>query len=405
MDARARARAVARAVRVRRRLRALRTEMPAPAAAPRRVLVGPANSAGQSTAWARALDEHAAGTSAQSYDFARPGHPYVGDLQVDHATYVDDATWAAAFGRLLRERYTHVVIESNLGVVGKAGRGGARRDADALRAAGLGVVLLAHGSDVRLPSRNVRLERWSPFEVMPPERVRTMEGRAGRSGKVLRRYDGPVLVSTPDLLDDLPDATWCPVVVRPDDWAATDPPLQREVPVVVHAPSRSVMKGSQHVDPVLEALAVEGLVEYRRVEGVAPGDMPALYRSADVVVDQMSVGIYGVAVCEALAAGRVVVSHVRDVVRTRVREATGRTLPVVEADPESLRVVLLDLLADRDAARATAAHGPAFARAVHDGRRSVEVLTAALDASRTTPSEVSGLLRSAGSDSHRGGTP
>ena len=65
-------------------------------------------------------------------------------------------------------------------------------------------------------------------------------------------------------------------------------------------------------------------------------------------------------------------------VRDRVRDATGLDVPVIEADPETLRDVVLHVARERDAARETAALGPAFVREVHDGRRSAEVLAAAL---------------------------
>src|SRR5690606_40455222 len=115
----------------------------------------------------------------------------------------------------------------------------------------------------------------------------------------------------------------------------------------------------------LESRAARGLIEYRRVEGVPAGDMPRVYGEADVVLDQLRIGNYGVAACEAMAAGRVVVSHVSEVVREHAREAAGADLPILEATADSLEQVLLDVLADRDRARALAAQGPAFVRTLH----------------------------------------
>src|SRR5690606_6178868 len=135
---------------------------------------------------------------------------------------------------------------------------------------------------------------------------------------------------------------------------------------------------SDVADEVAGALAAEGLIEYRRAEGLTPEGVRDLYREADVVLDQFRLGIYGVAACEAMAAGRVVVSMVDDVVRERVREHTGLELPVVEAPPDRLEAVLRDVVAHRDRYVAAARPGPDFVREVHDGRRSARVLSETL---------------------------
>jgi len=103
--------------------------------------------------------------------------------------------------------------------------------------------------------------------------------------------------------------------------------------------------------------------------------MPDVIGDADIVVDQLRIGLYGVAAAEALAAGRIVVSYVGDAVRHRVRSLTGREVPIVEADPDTLGDVVTSLIADRDAAAERAAAGPGFVAELHDGSRSALALT------------------------------
>ena len=134
------------------------------------------------------------------------------------------------------------------------------------------------------------------------------------------------------------------------------------------------MKGSDLIDPIMESLAQRGLITYRRVEGVDPADMPAVYRDADIVLDQFRVGSYGVAACEAMAAGRIVVGHIAHHVRDRVAADTGLELPIVGATPDTIEQVVLDLIAHPERGRAVAARGPAFVEMVHDGRWSAEAL-------------------------------
>src|SRR5690606_40172359 len=111
-------------------------------------------------------------------------------------------------------------------------------------------------------------------------------------------------VSTPDLLLDAPRAVWLPVVVDPQRWRSENPVLTRARPVVVHVPSNPWLKGSDVVDAELTRLAERGVVDYRRVSGIASAEMPAVLAEADIVVDQLRMGLYGVAACEAMAGGR-----------------------------------------------------------------------------------------------------
>ena len=140
----------------------------------------------------------------------------------------------------------------------------------------------------------------------------------------------------------------------------------------------------------MSVLEDEGLIEYRRVEGVPVDEMPGVYGTADIVVDQFGAADYGVAACEAMAAGRVVVSHIAQNVRDHVRRETSLDLPIVQADPETLRDVIVRLVEDRVEGRAAAAAGPAFVEAAHDGRLSAEVLSRWFDETNGSAVPLSG---------------
>ena len=185
----------------------------------------------------------------------------------------------------------------------------------------------------------------------------------------------PVFVSTPDLLQWVPEATWCPVVVNPARWrVAAATARSPGVPVVAHAPSHRWLKGTDLIEPMLRRLAEEGVIEYRQIIGVPHATMPAFYADADIVLDQFVLGIYGVAACEAMASGRLVMSHVDSATRAQVRERTGLELPVHEATVESLETELRRAAAEPGAFEALRTAGPAFVESVHDGHRSAAAL-------------------------------
>ena len=186
----------------------------------------------------------------------------------------------------------------------------------------------------------------------------------------MRQFDGPTFVSTPELLDDVPGASWLPVVVDTSVWTPQPPPLEAAVPRLLHVPSNSALKGTAKLEAALRPLVDRVLVDYRRLEGVAPADMPSVLAEADIVLDHFVIGNYGVLACQALAQGRLVISHVD----ARVRDRVPRPVPILEATPETVCEVVEGVLRDRAAARALAAEGPDFVRELHDGRYSAQVL-------------------------------
>jgi hypothetical protein len=337
-----------------------------------RLLAGPANFAGQAWTWGRAAEQHLPGVGAVVFQLIRENLRFPADYEVPRPVYAHPS-WQRRQQDFVTTHFTHVLIDAMRPVLGPRGREDCAAELPVLRQAGVRVALLAHGSDVRLPSRHAERERWSPFHEWDDYAGR-LERQAERLGAIINGFDGPTYVSTPDLLIDVPAAIWLPVVVEPDRWAA--PPLlpERDRLVVLHVPSNARFKGSHHVDAAMEPLVRSGLVDYRRLEGVAPADMPATVAQADVVLEQFVLGPYSVTACEAMAAGRTVVAYVSDQVRTHVEHATGRELPVVQADPSDLAEVVAGLAADRARLRERGEAGRAFVREVHDGRFSADVL-------------------------------
>ena len=201
--------------------------------------------------------------------------------------------------------------------------------------------------------------------------------------------DLPQLVSTPDLLSQVPGAEWCPVVVASSLIDPTGQERRQSAPAlatvaagrpprVVHVPSNPLIKGTDLADPVLRRLSERGLIDYVLAEGITAGAVLELYASADVVIDQFRLGIYGVAAVEAMALGRLVVSDVDQSVYDAVHSRTGLTLPVCQTPATDLEQRSEDICRDPEPYRRLAAAGPNFVTAVHSGERSTTALTKAL---------------------------
>lgn len=351
-------------------------DVPAPPAVPDtpiRLYIGPVNFAAQGYRFARAA-ERLPGVGAASMQFRRDidfGFP--SDNAVPVRVFRFSRRWQMRQFEAVAG-FTHVAIEAGRPLFGALFDADPVREVAALRARGVRVAFISHGSDLRIPSRHRLIDEWSPFNEAGWTRIPELEAKSQVYRELLASAQAPVFVTTPDMLLDWPGATWLPVVVDPAAWQAESPPLVRDRPVVVHAPTNAVIKGSDLIDPAMKRMHDAGLIDYRRIEGVPAAQMPALYTDADIVLEQFRIGTYSVAAIEAMAAGRVVVAHLHDQVREHVRSTHGREIPVVEATIDSLESVLLDVLARRDHYRGIAATGPAFVNGLHNGSATAEAL-------------------------------
>lgn len=337
-----------------------------------RVYIAPTNYAGQGFLWARALEAADARIAARNMAVELPGgFAFTADTLVPIAAVNASAEWADREWDAAK-RFTHVLVEAERSMFGKRFGRDLMTEVEALEAAGVSVAFLCHGTDVRDPDRHMRLTPWSPYADDP--RTDVLRADARENLALLERAERPTFISTPDLAVDVPWAAWCPVVIDADRFATELPVLPKGRARVIHASSNPVQKGSDRIEPALARLIDAGRIDYELITATPSGEMPAVFASADIVLDQFRLGSYGVAACEAMAAGRVVVGHVLPSVRERVRRDYGLDLPIVEATPDTLGTVVESLLADPERAREIAAAGPGFVRRVHTGAASARVL-------------------------------
>lgn len=338
-----------------------------------RVYIAPTNYAGQGYLWARALEAADDRIGARNMAISLPGdYAFEADTPVPIAAFNSSAEWGELEWEAA-QRFTHVLVEAERPMFGRRFGHDLRAEVAALEAAGVSVAYICHGNDIRDPDRHAALTPWSLFPDDPRTDFFRSEARANLA--LLTELGGPVFVSTPDLSADVPHASWCPVIVDLVRFGGETPPVfARDRVSIVHASSDPFGKGSDYIEPALEPLIASGLVDYRLVTSTPAAQMPSVFASADIVIDQFRAGSYGVAACEAMASGRVVVGHVMPVAREFIARQTGLELPIVEATPDTLRTVVEELAADPARAREIAEAGRRYVSAVHSGAESARAL-------------------------------
>jgi hypothetical protein len=170
------------------------------------------------------------------------------------------------------------------------------------------------------------------------------------------------IVSSYDAIRWVPDAEMILPGVEVSAIAPAIPSAEKKRPLIIHAPSSRRRKGTEHV-----VAAVDGLdADFRLVEGLTHDEAFELYREADIVVDQLNAGWYGVFAIECLALGKPVVTFLHDEAVRRTEEAYGVEVPVVSATAETLRARLRPLVEDAPLRHRIGAASRAYAERLHD---------------------------------------
>jgi hypothetical protein len=141
-----------------------------------------------------------------------------------------------------------------------------------------------------------------------------------------------------------PEYDVVPPAIVLDDWQPS-PTEPGEVLRVAHAPSKRAVKGTQAVLDAVESLRKRGApIELDLIEGVPNNEARKRYAAADVVVDQLRIGWYGMFAIESMALAKPVVVHLDEQGATETEEAFGLELPLVRADEQSVEDVLAGLV-------------------------------------------------------------
>ena len=179
------------------------------------------------------------------------------------------------------------------------------------------------------------------------------------------------IVGSYDALRWVPDAHVVPPGLDLRDYTPV-PSEDRRRPVVLHAPSSRSRKGTEHVIAACEGLYVDLDI----VEGLRHDEARRHYERADIVVDQLNAGWYGVFALEAMALGKPVLGYLREEAVRETESALGVEVPIVPVTKESLRERIAELAASADARRRIGASSRAYVEHVHDADKGADRLIA-----------------------------
>jgi len=344
----------------------------------RPILLGATNSAGQANSWAGALRN--SGRGAQSLQIISDESTawFSADRTIKRSEW-KDINFRRGLFKEISSQNTGVLLESlrpifalNQPSLFTAEEG--LNDLIDLWRSGLKVAVVFHGSDIRDQLHHAKMDEFSPYRnPADPAKFEAVRKRADHTrliARKLNRHRIKHFVTTPDLLHELPDATWLPAVIEIGRFQNDSSIKSLSGPLkVLFIPSNGWLKSEGLVTPVLDELAKEGVIELIATGPVSNSQMPRLIESADVVIDRFD-GVVGVASIEAMAAKRLVIANVAPWIYDNAEVVP----PVIHATPKTLAEKLREIAKDSFDHQLITDAGFDYVCKWHDGRESANRL-------------------------------
>lgn len=247
------------------------------------------------------------------------------------------------------------------------------------------------GSDARDPQVELADNEWyakawdDGYEYRDYEsscRSHRLQRAAARAGFAFAPNTGMAQYVLPEYRDRV-SIVERPVAVDGVEPRYPDPAARR--PLVVHAPTAPICKGTPYVLLAVERLRAEGVeFDFRLIEDMSHSDAERLIATADVVVDQLVLGDFGMVALEAMALGKPVLAWVKPAIAA----SYPADLPVVSAPPDRAAEALRALLLDGPERNRLGLAGRAYVEREHSPRAIAHRLMTAYDLARRLRQDV-----------------
>lgn len=238
-------------------------------------------------------------------------------------------------------------------------------DLPILNLLGKKMVMSYWGSDVRL--RDVASGN-NPFYNAPNVHVLDNDDEKIKSMKRVSRYVKVAVVADYELFSYVAPffekTVIIPQTVDTQKFKPVFPKPGNLNPLIVHAPSRKNVKGTSYIEEAIARLRKKYCFDFFCLHQVKNEEVKEAFKKADIVVDQLLLGTYGIVSVEAMALGKPVICYIRDDLVSKYPE----DLPIVNANPRTVEDVLETLLANPELRLELGMRSRAFAERYHDSK-------------------------------------
>lgn len=225
-----------------------------------------------------------------------------------------------------------------------------------------------HGSDLR---QAALAEKINPYFQLDKKREKFRTKRNRKIG----RYADAIILHDEELIPYLPE-TEAPIFFVPlrIDVDSFEPKIERDNDmneiVIAHAPSNRKVKGSEFIIEAVESLKSDFNINFLLIEGLPLSEAKKKYRQADIIIDQLRAGTYGVFSIEAMALGKPVITYITE----EMRNSFPMELPIINATIENIKEVLERVLKENKQWKVIGKRGRKYVETYHDYRKIAQLL-------------------------------
>ena len=151
-------------------------------------------------------------------------------------------------------------------------------------------------------------------------------------------------VSTPDLLEFVPDAEWLPNPVDLTNLKYSESDSSGPLKIL-HAPTNREVKNTKAVEDAISQVKNEGLdIQFTLIEDTKHSELISQISKHDLVIDWVNpeYGIYGVFSIESMALGRTVICSLTDSLYSNY------DMPIISISPTNLASKITELCNNRN---------------------------------------------------------
>ncbi|PKR86804.1 glycosyltransferase [Heyndrickxia camelliae] len=231
-------------------------------------------------------------------------------------------------------------------------------------------VIMHHwGSDIRLLSKALEL---NPYSLVKNQDEIQIQNRLNILTENISHCIVPDMELYQYVKNYYENVYVIPSMINVDSYVPSIQKQSSHSPLlIVHAPTSPFIKGTPYILKAIETLKCDYQFDFQLIQGMSHTDAKKLYQKADLIIDQLHIGSYGLLAVEAMAMGKPVICWISPF----MREHYPSDLPIISANPDTITNVLENILKNQDLLQELGLKGRKYIEKHHDYKKnSLKVL-------------------------------
>lgn len=194
-------------------------------------------------------------------------------------------------------------------------------------------VIMHHwGSEVRQLSKALEVNPYAKAKVKNNSYFKNKLGLLSKKIKHCIVPDHELLRYTKDYYENV---YVVPSMINLEEYPLSNR-TSNDKPLIVHAPTNADIKGTHYVLQAIEKLKLDYDFDFQLVQYLTHDKAKKIYEKADLIIDQLHIGSYGLFAIESMAMGKPVICYISDY----MTDFFPDNLPIISANPDTITETL-----------------------------------------------------------------